>query len=99
MRILYTLLLGAVTLHAAARPTRDSQTYTPQTIQFVGAGDYSDDELAKAAGLAVGQTYTADDLKQHAQQLVDIGLFDKVSYKFDDDKLTYTVKLSPQRYP
>jgi outer membrane protein assembly factor BamA len=95
---LSTLLLGVVWLLPAAIPTHE-QTFTPQSIHFTGASDYTDDELTSAAGLMVGQTYTSDDLKRQAQQLMDIGIFDKISYKFDGDKLNYTVKMSSQAFP
>jgi outer membrane protein assembly factor BamA len=95
---LSTISLGIATLLFAAHPSHD-QTFTPQSIQFTGATNYSDVELADAGGLEVGQTYTADDLTHHAQQLLDIGIFDKVSYKFDGGKLTYTVKMNPQAFP
>jgi outer membrane protein assembly factor BamA len=95
---LSTISLGLAALLFAAHPSHD-QTFTPQSIQFIGATNYSDVELADAGGLEVGQTYTADDLTHHAQQLLDIGIFDKVSYKFDGGKLTYTVKMSPQAFP
>jgi len=98
MRELCTLLVGVVSLLSAAIPTHE-QTFTPQSIHFIGAPDYSDEALANAAGLAVGTKYTADELKHQAQQLMDIGIFDKVSYKFDGAKLNYTVQMSPEAYP
>lgn len=98
MRDRCTLVLGVVSLLAAVAPCH-GQSFTPQTIHFVGAPTYSDLELANAAGLKVGQNYSADELNRHAQQLLDIGIFDKVSYKFDGVKLTYTVKTSAQAYP
>jgi outer membrane protein assembly factor BamA len=98
MRELLTLVLGVSSLLSAATPTH-VQTFTPESIHFTGAPNYSDEELANAAGLVVGQTYTADDLKQQAQQLLDIGIFEKVSYKFDGGKLNYTVKMSSLAFP
>src|SRR5271168_2678658 len=95
---LSTISLGIAALLFTAHPSHD-QTFTPQSIQFIGAANYSDVELADAGGLEIGQSYTADDLTHHAQQLLDIGIFDKVSYKFDSGKLTYTVKMSPQTFP
>lgn len=95
---LKTISLAVASLLFAAHPSHD-QTFTPQSIQFIGATDYSDVELADAGGLEVGQAYTAGDLTHHAQQLLDIGIFDKVSYKFDGGKLTYTVKMSSQAFP
>ena len=91
-----TLVLSVVSLFPAAA---QQQSFTPQAIHFTGADGYSDDELTGAAGLAIGQTYSAEDLNRHAKQLLDIGIFDKITYKFDGTNLNYTVKLSPQMYP
>ncbi len=98
MRKLCTQFLGVVSLLSAAIPTH-GQTFTPQSIHFTGAPDYSDAALANVAGLAVGISYTTDELKRQAQQLMDIGIFEKVSYKFDGTKLNYTVKMSSQAFP
>jgi len=98
MRNRYSLLLGVVSLLAAATPSH-GQSFTPQSIHFVGAPTYSDLELANAAGLKVGQSYSADELNRRAQQLLDIGIFDKVAYKFDGSKLTYSVRTNSQTYP
>ncbi len=98
MRELCVFLLGAASLLPAATTTH-VQTFTPQAIHFLGAADYSDEDLANAAGLKVGESYTAADLTRHAQQLLDTGLFDKIAYKFDGNQLTYTVKMSAPGLP
>lgn len=90
--------LGVITLLSVATLCH-GQSFTPQSIHFTGADDYSDVELANAAGLKVGQSYTTEDLNRHAQQLLDTGLFEKISYKFDGVKLNYTVKAKPQALP
>src|SRR5271168_804558 len=77
----------------------NSSTISLGIAALLFTANYSDVELADAGGLEIGQSYTADDLTHHAQQLLDIGIFDKVSYKFDSGKLTYTVKMSPQTFP
>lgn len=98
MRELSVLLLGVASLLPAATPTH-VQTFTPQAIHFLGAADYSDDDLATAAGLKAGESYTSGELNQHAQQLLDTGLFEKIVYKFDGTQLTYTVKMSARGLP
>ncbi len=98
MRELCVLFLGVASLLPAATTTH-VQTFTPQTIHFLGAADYSDEDLANAAGLKVGESYTASDLTRRAQQLLDTGLFDKIGYKFDGTQLTYTVKMSARGLP
>jgi outer membrane protein assembly factor BamA len=95
---LCTLSLGLFTLLGMPAQAHN-QSYTPQEIHFAGVSGYSDDELADAAGLKTGQSYTADELTQFAQQLLDIGIFEKVAYKIDAGKLVYTVKQSTQAYP
>ncbi len=98
MRNPSALFLGFVSLLFAA-PASHGQTFTPQSIHFNGAGDYSDAELADAAGVKIEQGYTSAELNRHAQQLLDTGLFEKIAYKFDGAKLTYTVKMSTQALP
>jgi len=93
-----TLALGLFSLFPAASQAHE-QSLTPQAIHFDGAEGYTDEELAGAAGLAIGQTYSADGLKQRAQQLLDIGIFEKISYKFDGSQLSYAVKMNSQVYP
>lgn len=90
--------LAALVLSLAAVPVC-AQSYTPETIHFVGAPAYSDAELSHAAGVEPGHGYTSDELNQHAQQLIATGIFDKVGYKFDGTKLEYTVDPSPDSYP
>jgi outer membrane protein assembly factor BamA len=95
---LCTLSLGLAAVLATPAQARN-QTYTPEEIHFSGAANYSDDELTEASGLKTEQSYTADDLNRVAQQILDIGIFDKVSYKFDAGKLVYTVHPNSQAYP
>src|ERR1700722_4308707 len=98
MRDRCTFLLGVVSLLSVASPCH-GQSFTPQSIHFSGAPAYSDVELANSVGLKTGQSYSSDELKWYAKRLMDIGIFDKVAYKFDGEKLTYTVNLSAQVYP
>lgn len=99
MRDRCTFLLGLVSLVFVASPCHGQSSYTPQSIHFSGAPAYSDVELASAVGLKTGQAYSSDELKWYAKRLMEIGIFDKVAYKFDGEKLTYTVSVSSQLYP
>ena len=98
MHSICVLLFGVVAL-APASTQSHTQSFTPEAIHFTGADGYTDEDLTTAAGLALGQTYTADDLNRHAKELLDIGIFDKIAYKFDGGNLTYTVKMSSQMLP
>jgi outer membrane protein assembly factor BamA len=75
------------------------QEFAPKAIHFDGAPGYSDAELRNAGGLVEGHSYTADELTQHAQQLMETGLFDKVGYKFEGETLNYSLEMSAQTYP
>ncbi len=75
------------------------QQLKPQSIRFEGQSEYSTAELLAAVDLKKGVVYTSDEMNRHAQQLLGIGVFDKVGYKFDGVDLVFQVTLSSQLYP
>lgn len=86
-RKLFPFLIAAILLSALAQ----AQTFVPKTIQFKGAPDYTDQELLDAIGLKKGKPITADEMKTHFNQLMDTGVFEKITYKFDGVDLVYTL--------
>jgi len=76
-----------------------AQKYQPKTIQFKGAPEYSDQELLTAAGLKKGVILAYADMKDHSQRLMDTGLFETLSFKFDGEDLVYTLVPHAEIYP
>lgn len=76
-----------------------SQELKPQSIRFEGQSEYTQAELLAAVDLKKGVVYTSDELNRHAQQLLGIGVFEKVGYKFDGVDLVFQVTLATTLYP
>ncbi len=74
------------------------QKFVPKSIQFKGAPEYSDQELLAAAGLKQGTVLAFTEMKDHSQKLIDTGLFDTLSFKFDGVDLVYTLVPSSTLY-
>src|SRR5208282_1076175 len=92
------LLLTTTVLFAASLPA-DAQKFLPKSIQFKGDPEYSDQELLAAAGLKKGTVLNVAEMKDHSQKLMDTGVFDTLSFKFDGQDLIYTLVLSTTLYP
>lgn len=89
-RISRSLLVGGLCL-AAVLPSA-AQSFKPKSIQFKGADGYSDRELMAATGLEPGMTLSGPDVNARTQKLMDTGLFEGMSYKFDGSDLVFQVK-------
>jgi outer membrane protein assembly factor BamA len=74
------------------------QKFQPKTIQFKGAPEYSDQELLAAANLKRGIVLTAAEMSEHSKLLMDSGVFDGVTYKFDGVDMVYQLAIAPQLY-
>jgi outer membrane protein assembly factor BamA len=74
------------------------QKFQPKTIQFKGAPEYSDQELLAAANLKRGIVLTAAEMNDHSKLLMDSGVFDGVTYKFDGVDMVYQLTIAPQLY-
>jgi len=85
-------------LLAAPLPLR-AQKYLPKTIQFKGAPEYSEQELLAASGLKKGKILDFAEMSGHSQKLMDTGLFETLSFKFDGVDLIYTLVLHTELYP
>jgi outer membrane protein assembly factor BamA len=70
-----------------------------KAIRFEGAPQYSQEELLAAAGLKPGARLTASDVKAHAKQLNDTGLFAVVKFSTDSKGLLFTLTPASQLFP
>lgn len=68
-----------------------AQSFVPKTIQFNGDSDYSNAELAIAAGLTAGEELTNAKLNESTTQLLGTGLFEDVRYAYNDQLLAFQV--------
>jgi len=82
----------------AAFPTL-SQSYQPKSVRFVGAPEYSDQELLSSLGLTPGSAVNYAEMNGYAQKLVDTGMFASVSFKFDGQDLIFQVALAAGLLP
>jgi len=76
-----------------------AQSFTPKTIEFHGAPTFPDADLLAAAQLHPGQPLTMDQVRTHAQLLLDTGLFDDIHYNFAGPALVFTLTPSTQVFP
>ena len=90
--------IGLAIVLLAACQLAHAQKFQPKTIQFKGAPEYSDQELLAAANLKRGIVLTAAEMNDHSKLLMDSGVFDGVTYKFDGVDLVYQLTVAPQLY-
>jgi len=91
------LLLTAILLLAAAPPAA-AQKFIPQSIQFKGAPEYSNQELLAAVGYKKDTPIAYSEVKGHAQRLLDTGLFESASFTYDGVNLVFTLVPSTALY-
>jgi outer membrane protein insertion porin family len=96
-RPIFLLLTLAALLSAC--PPGTAQKFQPKTIQFKGAPEYSDQELLAAADLKKNTVLNFAEMKGHSQKLMDTGVFETLSFKFDGVDLVYTLVPSTTLYP
>lgn len=75
------------------------QRFQPKSIQFKGDPEYSAQELLNAAGLKQGAVLSSAEMNDHSKRLMDSGVFDNLTYKFDGQDLVYLLTPSTQLYP
>jgi outer membrane protein assembly factor BamA len=90
------LLLTAILFLAA--PSAAAQTFIPQSIQFKGAPEYSNQELLAAVGYKKGVSIAYSEVKSHAQRLLDTGLFESASFTYNGVDLVFTLVPSTVLY-
>ena len=76
-----------------------AQKFVPKTIQFKGDPEYSDKELMAAAQLKLGAVMTSAEMNDHAKLLMDSGIFENLTYKFDGVDLVFSLIPSKVVYP
>lgn len=94
-----TLLSRAALVFVLAAPPVFGQSYQPKSIRFVGAPEYSDQELLATLGLTPGVRLTDVEMNGYAQKLVDTGMFSSVSFKFDGQDLVFQITPAPDLLP
>lgn len=67
------------------------QKFQPKTFIFNGAPQYSEQDLLAAAGIKRGAIMTSPEMNEHAKALMDSGVFETLSYKFDGVAMTFTL--------
>ena len=91
------LLLTAILLLAAAPPAA-AQKFIPQSIQFKGAPEYSNQELLAAVGYKNDTPIAYSEVKSHSQRLLDTGLFESASFTYNGVSLVFTLVPSTALY-
>lgn len=77
------LLPLAALLFCFAASTAPAQKFQPKHIHFTGDPEYTDQELADAAGLKPGMLLDIADMSDHAKQIMDTGMFSTITYRFE----------------
>src|SRR5258708_30999960 len=96
-KVLVALLVISFCLPAAR--IASAQKFQPKSIQFKGDAEFSDTELMTAAGLKPGEILTSEEMNQHSQRLMDTGLFEGLTYKFDGLVLTFQITPAARLFP
>jgi outer membrane protein assembly factor BamA len=91
--------LIAASLLLCSLPSLAQRKAPSITIRFQGAPQYTQEELLAAAGLKTGARLTASEVKAHARQLNDTGLFAVVKFSIDRKGLLFTLTPASQLYP
>jgi outer membrane protein assembly factor BamA len=92
------LLLAAGILFAGALPLA-AQKLQPKTIQFKGDPEYSEKELLAASGLKPGVVVTSPELNDRSKSMMDTGMFDSLTYRFDGADLIFNLIPASLLYP
>ncbi len=80
-------------------PLLAQKNVSTQAIRFQGAAQFTQQELLAAAGLKPGKRLNSGEVKAHAKQLNNTGLFKEVKYTSDNKTLLFTLTLSSQLFP
>lgn len=94
------LVFGSLPSVAQKKATNSAQRKAPtKTIRFEGAPQYSQDELLAAAGLTPNMRLAPGEVKAHARQLYDTGLFAGIKFSTDSKGLLFTLTPASQLFP
>lgn len=80
-------------------PVQAQKRAKPPAIRFQGAQQYTQEELLAAAGLKPGARLSFREVKAHAKQLDDTGLFKEVKFSADRKTLLFTLTPSSELFP
>ncbi len=91
------VLIAALFLCSLLSPAQ--KKVPSKAIRFQGAPQYTQEELLAAAGLKAGARLSSKDIKAHAKQLDDTGLFAVVKFSNDSKGLLFLLTPSSQLFP
>jgi outer membrane protein insertion porin family len=97
-----TKLSGAVSvalLLLCSLPLLAQKKASPKAIRFQGAPQYTQQELLAAAGFKPEARVNLREVKAHAKQLNDTGLFEAIKFTSDSKGLLFTLTPSSQLFP
>jgi len=80
-------------------PLLPQKKVPPKAIRFQGAPQYAQQELLAAAGLKPDTRLNLGEVKAHAKQLNDTGLFKEIKFTSDSKTLLFTLTPWSQLYP
>jgi outer membrane protein assembly factor BamA len=92
-------VLIAACLLLCSLPSFAQHTVPPKAIRFQGAPQYTQEELLTTAGLNPGSRLAASDVKAHAKQLNDTGMFAGVKFSSDSKGILFSLTPSSQLFP
>lgn len=94
------LLFSPIPFFAQKKAAPSTQRKAPnRTIRFQGASQFTQEELLAAAGLKPGARLSTNDVRAHAKQLNDTGLFEAVKVSNDSKGLLFALTPSNQLFP
>src|SRR5579863_2025661 len=98
--LLTALLICSLPSIAQKKTTTPAQKKAAaKAIRFAGAPQYTQDELLAAAGLTQSEHLTPTEVKAHAKQLYDTGLFTAIKFSTDAKGLLFTLTPANQLFP
>jgi outer membrane protein insertion porin family len=91
--------VGVALLLICSLPLLGQKKVLPKAIRFQGAPQYTQEELLAAAGLKPDARLNFGEVKAHAKQLSDTGLFKEVKFTSDRKTLLFALTPSSQLFP
>jgi outer membrane protein assembly factor BamA len=80
--VFYVVVMAAIGPVAARAQSAPSGSGRLAAITVTGSLKFHSDQIAPATGLHVGDQITRDDIQKGANELANLGLFEKVQYRF-----------------
>ncbi len=91
--------VALVLLLLCSLPLLAQKKVPPKEIRFQGAPQYTQQELLAAAGLKPDARLNSREVRAHAKQLNDTGLFEEIKFTSDSKTLLFTLTPSRQLFP